>query len=416
MSSQSSSSAGTQPPSGWLAPHRDRFLKSLADQGYTAGTVRTYGNAASVFCQAVAERGIRQGKLVGRALSKTRAAALDAMQANKPIYKRFCLDRFIDALVAAGFAKREELCRPAPTAFDRLRAEYETYLREQRGLAEKTIYASLSFYDRFMAFRFGSKLGRLDDITPGDIIAFLREVMGRRTPYRDTTPPTHLRSLFRFLFWSGKSKRDLASSLPRVASPSASLLPRSLKPEEIERLIDATWSTDVVGRRNYAMMLLLARLGLRAPEVIAIQLDDIDWRSGTILIRGKGKWHDRMPLPEDVGKAIVDYIRHGRRGTSRTLFVSSKVPFRPFVDATMLNTVLRAAFTATGLEPPQKYIGSHLLRHSLATDMLRKGASLDEISDVLRHRSRAATSIYARHDIEGLRSIARDWPLEGGRA
>jgi len=164
------------------------------------------------------------------------------------------------------------------------------------------------------------------------------------------------------------------------------------------------------------MMLLLARLGLRAPEVIAIQLDDIDWRSGTILIRGKGKWHDRMPLPEEVDKAIVDYIRHGRRGTSRTLFVSSKVPFRPFVDATMLNTVLRAAFTATGLEPPQKYIGSHLLRHSLATDMLRKGASLDEISDVLRHRSPAATSIYARHDIEGLRSIARDWPLVGGRA
>ena len=328
MSSQKRSFAETQQRLGWLAPHRERFLKNLADQGYAAETLRTYGNAVSVFCQAVAERRVHQGKLVGRTLSKTRAAALDAMHANKPVYKRFCLDRFIDALVVAGLAKREEVRRPAPTAFDRLRAEYETYLREQRGLAEKTIYASLSFYDRFIAFRFGSELGPLDDIIPGDIVAFLREVMGRRTPYRDTTPPTHLRSLFRFLFWSGKTKRDLASSLPRVASPSASLLPRSLKPEEIERLIDATWSTDAVGRRNYAMMLLLARLGLRAPEVIAIQLDDIDWRSGTILIRGKGKWHDRMPLPEDAGKAIVDYIRNGRRGTSRALFVSSKVPFR----------------------------------------------------------------------------------------
>jgi hypothetical protein len=145
------------------------------------------------------------------------------------------------------------------------------------------------------------------------------EVMGRKTPYRDKTPPTHLRSLFRYLFWSGKTKRDLASSLPRVATGRASHLSRSLKREEIERLIDAVWAPDAVGRRNYAMLMVLARLGLRAPEVIAIQLDDIDWRAGTILIRGKGKRHDRMPLPEDAGKAIVNYIRNGRRGSSRTL-------------------------------------------------------------------------------------------------
>src|SRR5215467_9621746 len=121
------------------------------------------------------------------------------------------------------------------------------------------------------------------------------------------------------------------------------------------------------------LMLLLARLGLRAPEVIAVQLDDIDWRSGTIVIRGKGKRHDRMPLPEDVGKAIVDYIRHGRRGSSRTLFVSSRVPFPPFVDATILNVVLREALESTGLEPPQKYIGSHPMRHSLADQHAAQG-------------------------------------------
>jgi integrase/recombinase XerD len=336
------------------------------------------------------------------------------MRANKHVYKRFCLDRFIESLVEAGVAERPEPPLRAATTLNRLSAEFETYLRTQRGLAEKTIYNSLRFLDRFMTFRFGAKLGHLDDITPADIVAFLREVMSRKTPYRDKTPSTHLRNLFCFLFWSGKTKCDLAASLPRVATPHASfLLPRSLNPEEIERLVDATWSADAVGRRNYAMMLLLARLGLRAAEVIAIQLDDIDWRSGTVLIRGKGKRHDRMPLPEDAGKAIVDYIRNGRRGTSRTLFVSNKVPFRPFVNATILNMVLRAAFKETGLEQPQKYVGSHLLRHSLATAMLRKGASLDEIGDVLRHRSRAST---ARHDIEGLRSIACDWPIEGGCA
>src|ERR1700733_3247844 len=150
MSSRNRSFTGTE-PAGWLTSHRDSFLKTLAEQGYTAGTLRTYGDAASVFCKAVARRGVRAGKLAGRALTTARAAALDAMHANKPIYKRFCLDRFIDALVAAGVAERPEAHRPAPTAFDRLRAEYATYLREQRGLAEKTIYASLSFYDRFMA-------------------------------------------------------------------------------------------------------------------------------------------------------------------------------------------------------------------------------------------------------------------------
>jgi integrase/recombinase XerD len=170
---------------------------------------------------------------------------------------------------------------------------------------------------------------------------------------------------------------------------------------------------DGIGRRNYAMLLLMARLGLRAPEVIAIQLEDIDWRAGEILIRGKGKLHDRMPLTADVGEAVVDYIRNGRAGSSRTLFLSAKTPHSPFKNAAILNTVLCDAFERTGLKPPQKYVGSHLLRHSLATDMLRKGASLDEIGDVLRHRSRVTTTIYAKYDINALRSIARPWPVGG---
>jgi site-specific recombinase XerD len=408
--------AATDIAPDWLQPYCEQFMQQLADQGYTTATVRTYDGAAALFCQEVTRRGLRKGELVGRRLSKTHAAALKAMHPNKYNQKRYCLERFIDALVEAGVAERPKPPKKAPTAVERLRTEYEAYLREQRGLTEATIYHCVRFLDRFMTYRFGATLGDLNDITPADIVKFLREVMGRKTPYRDKTPPTHLRSLFRYLFWSGKTKRDLASSLPRVATGRASHLSRSLKPEEIERLIDAVWAPDPIGRRNYAMLMVLARLGLRAPEVIAIQLDDIDWRTGTILIRGKGKRHDRMPLPEDAGKAIVDYIRNGRRGSSRTLFVSHMVPYRPFVNAQILNTVLRAALKETGLRPPQKYIGSHLLRHSLATDMLRKGASLDEIGDVLRHRSRASTAIYAKHDIEGLRSIARAWPVEGGRA
>jgi site-specific recombinase XerD len=400
----------------WLRPHCKQFREKLVDQGYAPATMRTYDTAARLLCEEVTRRGLRNGDLAGRMLSQVQATALKTIHPNKHTYTKYCLERFIDALVEAGVAERPKPPKKAPTALERLRTEYETYLREQRGLTEATIYHCVRFLERFMTFCFGATLGDLNDITPADIVKFLREVMGRKTAYRDKTPPTHLRSLFRFLFWSGKTKRDLASSLPRVATGRASHLSRSLKPEEIERLIDAVWSPDAVGRRNYAMLMVLARLGLRAPEVIAIQLDDIDWRAGTILIRGKGKRHDRMPLPEDAGNTIVDYIRNGRRGSSRTLFVSHRAPYRPFVNAQILNTVLRAAFKETGLRPPQKYIGSHLLRHSLATEMLRKGASLDEIGDVLRHRSRASTAIYAKHDIEGLRSIARAWPVEGGRA
>ena len=199
-----------------------------------------------------------------------------------------------------------------------------------------------------------------------------------------------------------------------MAQPPKSTLPRYLKPDQVDKILDASWAATPVGRRNYAMFMVLARLGLRAPEVIAIRLDDIDWRNGTILIRGKGKRHDRMPLPDDVGKAIVDYVRQGRRGASRALFVTSKPPHAPFGDAQILNAVLKQAIEDAGITPPQRFLGSHLFRHSLATDMLRKGASLDEIGDVLRHRSRMSTTIYARHDIEALRSIAPAWPTETG--
>jgi integrase/recombinase XerD len=395
----------------WLKPHCKRFMQKLADEGYAPFTLRTYDQAAALFCSEAARRRLDSGQLVGATLTKIRAAAIGMMHPNKYDQKKYCLDRFIDALVEAGVAERPTPKKVRPSLLDRLRSEYVTYLRDQRGLTEATIYHCVGFLNRFMAFRFGDRLGNLNDIKPQDIVDFLRKLRSNGNAPRDKTPPSHLRNLFRFLFWSGKVKRDLAASIPRVAQPPRSTLPRYLKPEEVETLIDAAWSADPAGRRNYAMLMVLARLGLRAPEAITIQLDDIDWRAGTILIRGKGKRHDRMPLPEDVGNAIVDYIRNGRRGTSRTLFVSSKVPYRAFADSQILNSALKSAFERTGLKPPQKYVGSHLLRHSLATDMLRKGASLDEIGDVLRHRSRMTTTIYARHDVDGLRSIALDWPV-----
>jgi integrase/recombinase XerD len=413
MPSRNSYTERATTPVDWLQPHRAQFLKGLGEQGYTKGTVRSYDRIAILFCRAVERRGLCQGELVGQAIARLRAGILEGVRPSVRAKTQFRLDRFLNALAEARVAQLPDLPRQVLSAVDRLRGEYQSYLREQRALSEATIYQSVRFLYRFMTFRFGAEMGNLNDITTDDVANFLRKIINREKGSRDKTPPTHLRNLFQFLFWSGKIKHDLANSLPRVANPKETNLPRSLKSEEIERLVKTAWSPDAVGRRNYAMMLTLARLGLRAIEVIAIQLDDIDWRAGTILIRGKGKRYDRMPLPEEVGRAMVDYIRNGRRGSSRTLFLSSKVPYRPFVDAQILNTVLRAAFAETGLKPPQKYVGSHLLRHSLATGMLREGASLDEVGDMLRHRSRASTAIYARYDVEALRSIARTWPVEG---
>ncbi len=398
---------------GWPWSYRQTFLERLGAQGYAPFTLHEYRKMAGRFCEAIEKRALRVGDLDGAAAERLRHAVLSGVTGSARTYARFCLGRFIDHLIESGAATAPQPPVKKLTPLDRLREEYEAYLRRQRGLAESTIANCAHYMERFLAFRFGDKLGDLNAITPDDIVAFVGKLKAGSLPRRYKSLPSHLRNLFKFLFWSGKTKRNLANSLPRVAQTNPNNLPRHLNPEQIRRLIEAVRTNDALGRRNYAMLLLMARLGLRAPEVIAIQLDDIDWRAGEILIRGKGKLHDRMPLPIDAGGAIVDYIKNGRKGDSRALFVSAKTPHPPFKDAQILNAVLCDAFERTGLKPPQKYVGSHLLRHSLATDMLRKGASLDEIADVLRHRSRASTTIYAKYDIDGLRSIARRWPVRG---
>lgn len=294
-----------------------------------------------------------------------------------------------------------------------LKQEYETYLRRQRGLSERTIFHSWRLADRFLDFRFKDEIGDLSQITSPDIVDFLQHLTTRTPPLRDKTLSSHLRNFFRFLFNASKTMDNLALGIPSVAQRYGTRLPRHLMPEQIDILLKAVRTDTAKGRRDYAMVLLLARLGLRAPEVIAMQLDDIDWRSGEIIVRGKGNRHDRVPIPPDVGEALAGYIKSDRKTVSRALFVTDRAPHRPFKDGQVLNYILRDAFTRTGLTPPAPYVGSHILRHSLATNLVQRGASLEEIGDMLRHRSRASTLLYARFDIDGLRSIAQPWPVVG---
>jgi site-specific recombinase XerD len=190
-------------------------------------------------------------------------------------------------------------------------------------------------------------------------------------------------------------------------------VPKYLQPEEVERVVHACERDTPVARRDHAIILLLARLGLRASEVIALGLDDLDWRAGVLKVRGKGRSHDCLPLPADVGEAMASYLRHHRPPcTTRRLFIRTKAPHQGFANPSSISTIVGRALKRAGLQPD--FTGAHVLRHSLATGMLRSGASLDEIGEVLRHRAPNTTEIDAKVDVRSLRSLALPWPTKGG--
>jgi site-specific recombinase XerD len=251
------------------------------------------------------------------------------------------------------------------------------------------------------------------ELKAADISAFVLRhapTMGCRRAQLMTTA---FRSFFRFLFQTGELQADLAGSVPTVADWRLSTVPKHLRPEEVCRLLGGCDRKTSAGRRDYAVLLLLARLGLRAGEVVSLQLDDIDWRAGEILIRGKGLLHDRMPLPVDVGEALTSYLRMDRpRCQTRRVFVCMKAPRCGFAGPSTVSTIVRRALDRAGLHPAFK--GAHLLRHSLARTMLRSGASMGEIGEVLRHRVPSTTEIYAKLDFDALRSLAHRWPAMGG--
>ena len=396
----------------WAIAHCRDFLNHIRQQGYSTWSFQQYRRNVAIFCKEMVQRKFRKSDIQSPLIKTLIEEVLQSLPRKTRSHARFSLEQFIDYLARAGAINLRPPPPKEPTAWERLEEEYTSYLLHQRGMSQGTINHCRRYMRYFLSFRFGETLGDLNAITPEDIMDYFRR--SRTKPNRIKPVPSPLRNLFKFLFWSGKTRRNLATSIPRIPKPPPNLLPRSLGPEEILRVLNTISRLTAIGRRNYAMLLLMARLGLRSTEVLAIQLEDIDWRSGEILIRGKGKRHDRMPLPSDVGEAIVDYIQNGRAGTSRTLFVTRRAPCLPFNNHQIVGTVLHQALKKAGLNPPQKYVGSHLLRHSLAMDMLRKGVSLPEIGDVLRHRSKSTTTLYAKYDIDALRSIAQPWPVQGG--
>lgn len=263
---------------------------------------------------------------------------------------------------------------------------------------------------RFLWHRFRDGKIRLKELGTKDVSNFVLKdsgVRGRRSAQLMTSV---LRSFLNYLFQEGQTATNLATAIPATAGGRLSELPRYLEAAEVEKLLRSCDRRQKVGRRDYAVLVLLARLGLRASEVANIELDDIDWEIGELVILGKGNRVDRMPLLQEVGKAVADYLKKGRPCCStRRVFVHCKAPYAGFSSPPhAVGGIVNRALGRAGLNPPNH--GAHLLRHSLATSLLRSGASLSQIGQVLRHQQTQTTEIYAKVDVMALRALAQPWP------
>lgn len=321
------------------------------------------------------------------------------------------LQQILDHLRTRGLVPDRKLV-PDRSPWAAILGQYEKYLRSERGLVTSTILDRQVYARRFLGERFPQGRFLPTEIKASDVSAFVMRHSHSVSIGRAHSMTTALRSFLRFLFQKGELGTDLAASVPRVADWRRSTLPKYLTRAEVERVLATCNRHTAIGRRDYAILLLLARLGLRAGEVVALQLEDINWRAGEILIRGKGLLHDRMPLPADVGRALAAYLHRDRPACrTRRVFVCMKAPHRGFAVCGTLQTIVRCAIERANLHPPFK--GAHVLRHSLATSMLRSGATMAEIGEVLRHRAPNTTEIYAKVDFDGLRSLAHPWPTGG---
>jgi site-specific recombinase XerD len=299
---------------------------------------------------------------------------------------------------------------PVLTVAGELLERYRRYLTVERGLTRESARGYVDVVRPFVESRVVETGGlELWDLQAGDVLGFLLEHAGERSRKSSKALVTCLRSLLGFLHVSGLIARPLASGVPSVAGWRLAGLPRALSGEQVQALLNSCDRGSVAGRRDFAILTMLARLGLRRGEVAALKLDDIDWHAGELVITGKGNRVERLPLPADVGEAIAGYLREGRPGFSgREVFVRLIAP-RAALTAGGVTQVVMSASKRAGIGE----VTAHRLRHTAATELLRQGAPLTEIGELLRHRSVLTTAIYAKVDHDRLVDLARPWPQGG---
>jgi integrase/recombinase XerD len=280
------------------------------------------------------------------------------------------------------------------------------WMRQQRGTCDATLY-NYSLHVRDLLKSLGEDPARFNAQSLRQFVLDTSQRCGWAAAKKCTTA---IRMFLRFLIADGKCAAGLDSSIPVLAHWRLSSLPRYLQSDEVERVIASCDPATPMGKRDRAILLLLARLGLRAGDIVHLGLGDVDWKEAGICVSGKGRRQTLMPLTQEIGDVIASYIKDGRPQTTvDTLFVRSRAPFRALANHCAISMIVARAMRRAGVTCPSRG-AAHVLRHSVASSMLRQGSSLQEIAAVLRHRSIATTEIYAKVDVVTLRQIVQPWP------
>jgi site-specific recombinase XerD len=396
-----------------IESHIDPFVAGLKAAGYATSTLSTKRAALRRFVN-----WRRRQKSQGAEPEESEVAEFLASASQLEPRHRCLASTALSAFLA--HLRRHEVittCAPqAPeTASSALERRYADFLRDEKGLAERSLHVYLPLVPDLLHYlekeHGTTSVRRLD---ASMLRAFLFERARDRSSESVRLLATSLRSFLRFLHARGEIRHDLTAAIPTVRRWAQAAVPKKLTPEEVDRVLDAPDRQTATGRRDYAILLLLAKLGLRSSEVLALELGDIRWRTGELLIRGKGGRQDFLPLPREVGAAMARYLRldRGIRPTPR-VFLRTYAPRVPLTGPASIGHIVRRAMVQAGVERPRQ-IAAHLFRHTLASRMLQQGANLREISEALRHRAYSTTEIYAKIDMRSLHEVVRPWPTRGG--
>jgi site-specific recombinase XerD len=395
--------SGPRRNAGLLGSHVEGYRSWLMRRGYTPETIRNMLKDLGQLGLWLAEQGLAVSGLDEAAL-----AAFFADQHAAGNRKRLgpsSMAPLLSYLRETGAAGEKRLL---PTPLGALVEQYRCWMLQERGLAPTTVLRYENTARRFLTEQ------ALDDgrfapaaLTGADINAFLLRECGRVSSGAAKGRVAELRSVLRFLYLQGITPLRLGTAVPPVGGwRLAHLPPSGMSAAQVQRLLDSVDRSSAVGVRDFAIMVLVARLGLRSIEVARLELSDVDWRAGEIVVRGKGRRQDRLPLPAEVGEALAAYLVCGRVPAGAIhLFLTCRAPRGP-IRADLVGDVVERACLRAGLP----HVGPHRLRHALAGELLRQGAGLVAISQVLRHQDLATTALYAKVDLLALRRVAQPWP------
>lgn len=392
-------------------PYFDSYAEHLADRGYSQISLWKKTLLISKFSRWLGERRIAVGEITAEHAGDFLQQSVGCRCPKRG--QTVALSGITDWLQEQGVIAPKPAAMAAPSGIEAIAQEYAAWLTEQRGLAPATVRGYAGTISRFLSRIHVGGAPRLASIRAIQIADYIRRnAPGNQTFSSAKNTVTALRSFFRFARHRDYIGTDLAATVPSVAGWSMASIPRAMPADCVRRLLAAskTWRKPRA-LRDRAILLLLARIGLRAQEIVRLNLDDIDWAQGWLRISGKARQQRPLPLPHDVGQAIAIYLRDGRpESTCRRVFLSSRAPFEGLASHGNVSIIVQRAIECAGLD--LDVTGSHQLRHALAVDLLRQGLSLTEIGQMLRHRSPEATRRYAKVDLGSLREVALPWPGE----